>query len=86
MPKHDSKSPNNVEKMLREDVFMTLRINSMNFNSLLANEDVDMYYEITLQLFYGDSKPLSNKTMIPLIKSRESQMEPISRTFLQIPM
>ena len=59
----------------------------MNWGILIANEDVDVYYEVTMQLFYGDSKPLSNKTMIPLVRDRANhQNEAISWKFLQIPM
>lgn len=39
MPKHNSKRPNDIERMLREDVFMSLKIDHMNWSSLLATED-----------------------------------------------
>jgi len=71
MPKHDSKRSNDIEKMLREDVFMNLKIDKMNWSSLLVTDDVQNYYEVTLQLFYGDNKPLSNKTIIPLLKNKD---------------
>ena len=87
MPKHNSKRPDNIERMLREDVFMSLKIDQMNWSSLLATEDEQNHYEVTLQLFYGDSKPLSNKTMIPLIKNKDQLVNgAISWAFLQIPM
>ena len=53
---------------------MTLRIDNMNWGILIANEDVDVYYEVTMQLFYGDSKPLSNKIMIPLVRDRANHL------------
>ena len=40
MPKHDRKKPNDVEQMLQEDIFVNFNINSMNWTSLLVNEDV----------------------------------------------
>ena len=48
MPKHDSKRSNDIEKMLREDVFMNLKIDKMNWSSLLVTDDVQNYYEVTL--------------------------------------
>lgn len=39
MPKRDKKLADDFEKMLREDIFMSLKIDSMNWNSLLATED-----------------------------------------------
>ena len=40
MPKHDRKKSNDVEQMLQEDIFVNFKINSMNWTSLLVNEDV----------------------------------------------
>lgn len=39
MPKRDKKKADDFEKMLREDIFMSLKIENMNWNSLLATED-----------------------------------------------
>ena len=70
MPKHNPKRENNIESLLREDVCFNLSISNMNWSALVANEDVEMHYEVYIQLFYGDSKPLSNRTMIPLVRER----------------
>ena len=40
MPKHERKKSNDVEQMLQEDIFVNFKINSMNWTSLLVNEDV----------------------------------------------
>ena len=48
MTKHDTKRENDIEWMLKEDIFMTLKIDQMNWGILIANEDVDVYYEVTL--------------------------------------
>ena len=83
MPKRDKKQADDFEKMLKEDIFMSLKIDTMNWNSLLATEDEQNHYEVTLQLFYADGRPLSNKTMIPLIKNRDVPVnESLSWAFL----
>ena len=71
MPKHDKKRNNDIEQMLKEDIFFSLKIDRMNWDSLLATEDEKSHFEVTLQLFYGNSLPLSNKTMIPLVRHRD---------------
>ena len=87
MPKHNPKRENNIESLLREDVCFNLSISNMNWSALVANEDVEMHYEVYIQLFYGDSKPLSNRTMIPLVRERVAKAnESIHWVFLQIPM
>ena len=52
---------------------MTLKINTLNWSSLLVNEDVDIHYEVAMQLYYGDNKPLSKKTMVPLARNLEGR-------------
>ena len=48
MPKHDKKRTNDIEKMLREDIFLSFKIDQMNWSSLLATEDEKSHYEVTL--------------------------------------
>lgn len=88
MNKHDSKRSDNLELMLKEEIFLKFRITEMNWGSLFVNLDVDEYYEVSLQIFYGDNKPLSNKTMIPLVHNRERPAPEggLSWIFMQIPM
>ena len=48
MRKRDQKRNDDIEKMLREDIFMSLKINQMNWGSLLSTDDVENHYEVTL--------------------------------------
>ena len=88
MSKYDSKRQDNIELLLKEDIFLTFKIPTMNWGSLFVNQDVDMYYEVSMQIFIGDNRPLSNKTMIPLIRDRDSPVPEggLSWVFMQIPM
>jgi len=88
MPQYDVNRKDNVELLLSENVFLTLKINKINWNSLLVHEDADMYYEVTLQIFFNNGRPLSQKTMIPLLSNRDESFKrrSISWIFQQIPM
>ena len=59
--------------MLKEDTFINLRINYMNWAILDASPDKEYYHEITMQLFFENGRPLSNMTMIPLSRNGASQ-------------
>lgn len=48
MSKHDSKRQDNIELLLKEDIFLTFKIPMMNWGSLFVNQDVDMYYEVSM--------------------------------------
>ena len=73
--------------MLREDLFLTFKISSINWSIFEAHEDIDQHWEISMQIFYGDARPLSNKAMVPLRRDRsKAAWEPLSWMFLQLPM
>ena len=74
--------------MLREDIFFNFKINRMDWSNLQPTATTDTHYFVTMQIFHRNGKPLSNKTMIPNVKSdtAEPANEAYSWTFLQINM
>ena len=59
----------------------------MNWNSIVKNDLVSSYYEVTLQVFYANGKPMSNMTMIPVMdKINYVPEQGLSFIFLQVPM